>query len=418
MTNDKTTASGPSNFGQDVYQRSLSESEYYPPRSKRPHYENLPDAIQNVYETKKYHRLIEKRRRDRINECIYQLKDMLPADIIKSTTKPMEKAVILELVVRHMQSISHRNEGGRTSEYVRGYQDCTNHATNFLKADIPEERKKELCVYLRKEMPATERKNLNGMAPLFPSLPSNGASELILSNNEESSGDKQSASSSSLSPSSPVSDFSLCADYSDSSGGQEMANDHKIAKRKVYSHHHKSLASSNQAKRQQTSTASSTNANQNQAPVFINMPFMMTPSMMAPNMMTSNMMAPNMMPAAQFLSADGTPMVSEAQMPRLVQSYPMSAPGGVVMPRMTTDTNNVQFPTLFMACGTAQPRPETQQQQAKNAEQGVIMQPMMMPMRNQGSFMMMPSYPCMSPFQAPTLVPVQMSTEEQTSPSE
>lgn len=165
----------------------------------------------------------------------------------------------------------------------------------------------------------------------------------------------------------------------------------------------RSLASSNQAKRQQTSTAPTTSANQNQAPVFINMPFMMTPSMM---------------PTAQFLSADGTPMVSEAQMPRLVQSYPMSTPTGVMMPQMATDTNNVQFPTLFMACGATQPRPEPQQQQTQNSEQGMILQPMMMPMRNQGSFMMMPAYPCMSPFQTPTLVPMQTSTEEQTSPSE
>lgn len=127
------------------------------------------------------------------------------------------------------------------------------------------------------------------------------------------------------------------------------------------------------------------------------------------------MMTPNMMPTTQFLSADGTPMVSQPQMPRMVQSYPMQAPGGVVMPQMATDPNNSQFPTVFMACGAAQPRPE---QQAQNTEQGVILQPMMMPMRSQNSFMMMPAYPCMSPFQTPTLVPVQTSTEEQTSPSE
>ncbi|XP_042195418.1 class E basic helix-loop-helix protein 40 [Callorhinchus milii] len=52
------------------------------------------------------HRLIEKKRRDRINECIAQLKDMLPEHLKLTTLGHLEKAVVLELTLKHVKALS------------------------------------------------------------------------------------------------------------------------------------------------------------------------------------------------------------------------------------------------------------------------------------------------------------------------
>ncbi|KAM6979463.1 class E basic helix-loop-helix protein 40 [Aplochiton taeniatus] len=52
------------------------------------------------------HRLIEKKRRDRINECIAQLKDLLPEQLKLTTLGHLEKAVVLELTLKHVKALS------------------------------------------------------------------------------------------------------------------------------------------------------------------------------------------------------------------------------------------------------------------------------------------------------------------------
>ncbi|KAM4677661.1 class E basic helix-loop-helix protein 41 [Discoglossus pictus] len=52
------------------------------------------------------HRLIEKKRRDRINECIAQLKDLLPEHLKLTTLGHLEKAVVLELTLKHLKGLS------------------------------------------------------------------------------------------------------------------------------------------------------------------------------------------------------------------------------------------------------------------------------------------------------------------------
>ncbi|KAJ7999042.1 hypothetical protein DPEC_G00211290 [Dallia pectoralis] len=52
------------------------------------------------------HRLIEKKRRDRINECIAQLKDLLPEHLKLTTLGHLEKAVVLELTLKHVKSLN------------------------------------------------------------------------------------------------------------------------------------------------------------------------------------------------------------------------------------------------------------------------------------------------------------------------
>ncbi|XP_034022612.1 class E basic helix-loop-helix protein 40 [Thalassophryne amazonica] len=52
------------------------------------------------------HRLIEKKRRDRINECIAQLKDLLPEHLKLTTLGHLEKAVVLELTLKHVKALA------------------------------------------------------------------------------------------------------------------------------------------------------------------------------------------------------------------------------------------------------------------------------------------------------------------------
>ena len=51
--------------------------------------------------------------------------------------------------------------GGRSAEYVRGYNDCTGHAVNFLKTDLNDEQKKELRSHLQQEMAFVEPPKAN-----------------------------------------------------------------------------------------------------------------------------------------------------------------------------------------------------------------------------------------------------------------
>ncbi|XP_061430086.1 class E basic helix-loop-helix protein 41-like isoform X2 [Lethenteron reissneri] len=61
------------------------------------------EDLQDLY--KLPHRLIEKKRRDRINECISQLKELLPDHLKQTTLGHLEKAVVLELTLKYMQEL-------------------------------------------------------------------------------------------------------------------------------------------------------------------------------------------------------------------------------------------------------------------------------------------------------------------------
>ncbi|CAI9608211.1 unnamed protein product [Staurois parvus] len=112
------------------------------------------------------HRLIEKKRRDRINECISQLKDLLPEHLKLTTLGHLEKAVVLELTLKHVQSLSSlieqqqqqqilnlqngcSSDGNRSSGeemFHSGFQLCAEEALRFLKGG----EKRELVAHLHR----------------------------------------------------------------------------------------------------------------------------------------------------------------------------------------------------------------------------------------------------------------------------
>ncbi|OCT85739.1 class E basic helix-loop-helix protein 40 isoform X2 [Xenopus laevis] len=127
------------------------------------------------------HRLIEKKRRDRINECIAQLKDLLPEHLKLTTLGHLEKAVVLELTLKHVQSLSSLIEqqqqqiltlqSGSPSEESRisaeemfhsGFQLCAEETLCFLQGG----ERKELVAHLHRVA-----SKLGKSSPSFPKLP-------------------------------------------------------------------------------------------------------------------------------------------------------------------------------------------------------------------------------------------------------
>ncbi|XP_075688557.1 class E basic helix-loop-helix protein 40 isoform X1 [Rhinoderma darwinii] len=138
-------------------------SHMYPVFKTRKGLKRCEDGKQETY--KLPHRLIEKKRRDRINECISQLKDLLPEHLKLTTLGHLEKAVVLELTLKHVQSLSNLIEqqqqqiltlqkggssmGSKASgeEMFRsGFQLCAEEALRFLQGG----EKRELVAHLHR----------------------------------------------------------------------------------------------------------------------------------------------------------------------------------------------------------------------------------------------------------------------------
>lgn len=59
------------------------------------------------------HRIIEKRRRDRMNNCLADLSRLIPAEYLKKGRGRIEKTEIIEMAIRHIKYLqqSHKNNG-------------------------------------------------------------------------------------------------------------------------------------------------------------------------------------------------------------------------------------------------------------------------------------------------------------------
>ncbi|XP_064645609.1 hairy and enhancer of split-related protein helt-like [Lineus longissimus] len=93
------------------------------------------------------HKLIEKRRRDRINNCLAELSQAVPAAFAKQSTGKLEKAEILEMTVEYLRAIQATEIGSRfesgewfTSDiwgdfvghYQSGYSDCMRELIRYM----------------------------------------------------------------------------------------------------------------------------------------------------------------------------------------------------------------------------------------------------------------------------------------------
>jgi len=51
------------------------------------------------------HRIIEKRRRDRMNNCLADLSRLIPTDYLKKGRGRIEKTEIIEMAIKHMKHL-------------------------------------------------------------------------------------------------------------------------------------------------------------------------------------------------------------------------------------------------------------------------------------------------------------------------
>uniref|UniRef100_A0A915K769 BHLH domain-containing protein n=1 Tax=Romanomermis culicivorax TaxID=13658 RepID=A0A915K769_ROMCU len=89
--------------------------------------------------------MIEKRRRDRINNCLLELKRLVPAAFEKQNSQKLEKAEILQLTVDHLRFMSckasgldyHVSQKVAIEHICRGFKECITEINNFFHSSIP-----------------------------------------------------------------------------------------------------------------------------------------------------------------------------------------------------------------------------------------------------------------------------------------
>ncbi|XP_008545069.1 transcription factor cwo isoform X1 [Microplitis demolitor] len=121
------------------------------------------------------HRIIEKRRRDRMNNCLADLSRLIPTEYLKKGRGRVEKTEIIEMAIRHMKflqgahqdtkhpsvttihnhpedsvdSVSHSASGSIAAEHYRmGFQECLSETVHFLVEGEGFFARDSLCVQL------------------------------------------------------------------------------------------------------------------------------------------------------------------------------------------------------------------------------------------------------------------------------
>ncbi|XP_025922671.1 class E basic helix-loop-helix protein 41 [Apteryx rowi] len=134
------------------------------------------------------HRLIEKKRRDRINECIAQLKDLLPEHLKLTTLGHLEKAVVLELTLKHLKALTALTEqqhqkiialqsGERSMKspvqadldaFHSGFQTCAKEVLQYLSRFESWTPREQRCAQLLGHLHAVSSQFLPGAPLLAP----------------------------------------------------------------------------------------------------------------------------------------------------------------------------------------------------------------------------------------------------------
>ena len=79
---------------------------------------------------------IEKKRRDRINDCLNEIKDLVPTAMEKSTVNKLEKAEILQMTVDHLKTIQNNPDRNRSmvEHQNAGFRECMGEVSRYLVA--------------------------------------------------------------------------------------------------------------------------------------------------------------------------------------------------------------------------------------------------------------------------------------------
>ncbi|CAH1156039.1 unnamed protein product [Phaedon cochleariae] len=77
------------------------------------------------------HRIIEKRRRDRMNNCLADLSRLIPTEYLKKGRGRIEKTEIIEMAIKYMKYLQ-QDHATPTEHYRLGYQECMSEAMRFM----------------------------------------------------------------------------------------------------------------------------------------------------------------------------------------------------------------------------------------------------------------------------------------------
>ncbi|XP_060558468.1 formin-J-like isoform X2 [Ruditapes philippinarum] len=83
------------------------------------------------------HRIIEKRRRDRMNNCLADLSRLIPTNYLKQGQGRIEKTEIIEMAIRHIKNLTNKTntQGGLKSslpDRFLGFKECQDEVMRYL----------------------------------------------------------------------------------------------------------------------------------------------------------------------------------------------------------------------------------------------------------------------------------------------
>uniref|UniRef100_A0A8C2DBV4 Hairy and enhancer of split-related protein HELT n=1 Tax=Cyprinus carpio TaxID=7962 RepID=A0A8C2DBV4_CYPCA len=105
-------------------------------------YQMMASKMKDRKKTPVSHKVIEKRRRDRINRCLNELGKTVPMALAKQNSGKLEKAEILEMTVQYLRALHSadfprgREKGELLTEFANyfhyGYHECMKNLVHYL----------------------------------------------------------------------------------------------------------------------------------------------------------------------------------------------------------------------------------------------------------------------------------------------
>lgn len=149
----KHKSSSPLNFA-----TSVEDYEMHGPPSKKPKTPRDPMS----------HRIIEKRRRDRMNNCLADLSRLIPANYMKQGQGRIEKTEIIEMAIRHIKHLQnvHRSivsQGQCCAEkFYLGFKECEAETIRYFVECEGLDSKDQFCMRVISHLEAASQKFISG----------------------------------------------------------------------------------------------------------------------------------------------------------------------------------------------------------------------------------------------------------------
>uniref|UniRef100_A0A8C5F7K5 Hairy and enhancer of split-related protein HELT n=1 Tax=Gadus morhua TaxID=8049 RepID=A0A8C5F7K5_GADMO len=138
----------------------------------------INDLFLNPQRTPISHKVIEKRRRDRINRCLNELGKTVPMALAKQSSGKLEKAEILEMTVQYLRALHSadfprgREKGELLAEFANyfhyGYHECMKNLVHYL---TTEDRAETKDIKYARILAFLQSKSRAVTDPLFGSCP-------------------------------------------------------------------------------------------------------------------------------------------------------------------------------------------------------------------------------------------------------